>query len=80
MHGLLAGTKTSVDGLVPASERLLSQTQRQERAISNIHIDLMKKTNAIMKELSDVERELHGAPESEDESGLNRRIGLVSRY
>ena len=58
VHGLLAGTKTSVDHLLPKSEELLSQTQRQERAISNIHNDLKEKTEEIMKELSDVEREL----------------------
>lgn len=58
VHGLLAGTKTSVDHLLPKSEELLSQTQRQERAISNIHNDLKEKTREIMKELSDVEREL----------------------
>ena len=56
VHGLLAGTKTSVDHLLPKSEELLSQTQRQERAISNIHNDLKEKTREIMKELSDVER------------------------
>ena len=50
--------KDKVEQLVPKSEELLSQTQRQERAISNIHNDLKEKTNAIMKELSDVEREL----------------------
>ena len=55
---MLAGTKTSVEDLLPKSEQLLSQTQRQERAISNIHYDLNEKTNAIMKELSQVEREL----------------------
>ena len=54
VHGMLAGTKTSVDHLVPKSEELLNQTQRQERAISNIHNDLKVTTNAIMKELSDV--------------------------
>ena len=58
VHGMLAGTKTSIDHLVPKSEELLSQTQRQERAISNIHSDLREKTNAIMKELGQVEREL----------------------
>ena len=51
---MLAGTKNSVDHLVPKSEELLSQTQRQERAITNIHIDLTEKTNAIIKELSQV--------------------------
>lgn len=51
---MLQGTKTSVDGLLPKSEQLLSQTERQERAISNIHSDLTEKTNAIIKELSQV--------------------------
>lgn len=58
VRGMLAGTKTSVDDLVPKSEQLLSQTQRQERAISNIHNDLKEKTNAIMKELGQAERDL----------------------
>ena len=56
---MLAGTKFSVDYLLPRSEELLSHTQRQERAISHIHDDLKEKTSAIMKELDDVERELH---------------------
>ena len=51
---MLAGTKTSVDHLMPKSEELLSQSQRQERAISNIHTDLTEKTNAIINELSQV--------------------------
>ena len=51
---MLAGTKTSVDHLMPKSEELLSQSQRQERAISNIHNDLTEKTNAIINELSQV--------------------------
>ena len=56
---MLAGTKFSVDHLLPRSEELLSHTQRQERAISHIQDDLKEKTDAIMKELDDVERELH---------------------
>ena len=59
VHGMLAGTQFSVDYLLPRSEELLSHTQRQERAISHIHDDLKEKTSAIMKELDDVERELH---------------------
>ena len=39
---------------MPKSEELLSQSQRQERAISNIHNDLTEKTNAIINELSQV--------------------------
>ena len=54
VRGLLAGTKDSVDHLVPRSEELLTQTQRQERAISNIHLDLTHKTNRIIEELSEV--------------------------
>ena len=54
VRGLLAGTKDSVDHLVPRSEELLTQTQRQERAISNIHFDLTHKTNRIIEELSEV--------------------------
>ena len=52
---MLAGTKTSVDHLMPKSEELLTQSQRQERAISNIHNDLTEKTNAIINELSQVQ-------------------------
>jgi len=48
VHGMLAGTKFSVDHLLPRSDELLSQTQRQERAISHIHDDLRH-----------IERELH---------------------
>ena len=54
IRGMLAGTKTSVDHLMPQSEELLTQSQRQERAISNIHNDLTEKTNAIINELSQV--------------------------
>ena len=56
VRGLLAGTKDSVDHLVPRSEELLTQTQRQERAISNIHLDLTHKTNRIIEELSEVKK------------------------
>ena len=55
IRGMLAGTKTSVDHLMPKSEELLTQSQRQERAISNIHNDLTEKTNAIINELSQVQ-------------------------
>ena len=51
---MLAGTKDSVDHLVPRSEELLTQTQRQERAISNAHLDLTQKANRIIEELSEV--------------------------
>ena len=56
---MLSGTQFSIDHLLPRSEELLSQTQRQERAISHIHDDLNEKTSAIIKELDDFERELH---------------------
>ena len=46
VHDMLAGTKFSVDYLLPLkSEELLSQTQRQERAISHIHDDLKETTS-----------------------------------
>ena len=54
VRGMLAGTKDSVDHLVPRSEELLTQTQRQERAISSIHLDLTHKTNRIIAELGEV--------------------------
>ena len=54
IRGMLVGTKTKVDHLMPKSEELLTQSQRQERAISNIHTDLTEKTNAIIQELSQV--------------------------
>ena len=53
---MLAGTKDSVDHLVPRSEELLTQTQRQERAISNAHLDLTQKANRIIEELSEVQK------------------------
>lgn len=37
---VVVGTKSSVDDLVPKSDELLTQTQRQERAIGEIHSDL----------------------------------------
>jgi len=56
VRGMLAGTKDSVDHLVPRSEELLTQTQRQERAISNAHLDLTQKANRIIEELSEVQK------------------------
>ena len=56
IRGMLVGTKTKVDHLMPKSEELLTQSQRQERAISNIHSDLTEKTNAIINELSQVQK------------------------
>lgn len=52
------GTKSSVDNLVPKSDELLTQTQRQERAISEIHSDLRLKTNQIIENLEGVESRL----------------------
>ncbi|KAF7407722.1 hypothetical protein HZH66_002259 [Vespula vulgaris] len=52
------GTKNSVDDLLPKSDELLTQTQRQERAISEIHADLRTKTNKIIENLEGVESRL----------------------
>ncbi|CAG0885516.1 unnamed protein product [Darwinula stevensoni] len=53
---VVVGTKSSVDNLVPKSEQLLDKTQRQERAISEIHSDLKNKTDKIIENLYMVER------------------------
>lgn len=55
---VVVGTKTSVDDLVPKSDKLLTQTQRQERAIGEIHHDLKAKTNLIINNLDIVEKRL----------------------
>lgn len=55
---VVVGTKTSVDDLVPKSDELLTQTQRQERAIGEIHHDLKTKTNLIINNLDMVEKRL----------------------
>lgn len=55
---VVVGTKSSVDHLVPKSDELLSQTQRQERAIGEIHQDLRTKTNLIIENLDLVEKRL----------------------
>lgn len=55
---VVVGTKTSVDDLVPKSDELLTQTQRQERAIGEIHSDLKTKTNLIINNLDMVEKRL----------------------
>lgn len=55
---VVVGTKSSVDDLVPKSDELLTQTQRQERAIGEIHNDLRIKTNKIIENLDMVERRL----------------------
>lgn len=55
---VVMGTKSSVDDLLPKSDELLTQTQRQERAISEIHADLRSKTNKIIENLEGVESRL----------------------
>ncbi|EDW74482.2 uncharacterized protein Dwil_GK21941 [Drosophila willistoni] len=55
---VVVGTKSTVDNLLPKSDALLSQTQRQERAIGEIHQDLKAKTNLIINNLDMVERRL----------------------
>ncbi|GAB1861603.1 Techylectin-5B [Camponotus japonicus] len=55
---VVMGTKSSVDDLLPKSDKLLTQTQRQERAISEIHADLRSKTNKIIENLEGVESRL----------------------
>lgn len=55
---VVVGTKSSVDHLVPKSDELLTQTQRQERAIGEIHHDLKTKTNLIINNLDIVEKRL----------------------
>uniref|UniRef100_A0A1B0C4H7 Fibrinogen C-terminal domain-containing protein n=1 Tax=Glossina palpalis gambiensis TaxID=67801 RepID=A0A1B0C4H7_9MUSC len=55
---VVVGTKSSVDHLLPKSDALLSRTQRQERAIGEIHQDLKTKTNLIINNLDIVERRL----------------------
>ncbi|XP_020280649.1 uncharacterized protein LOC109853192 isoform X2 [Pseudomyrmex gracilis] len=55
---VVIGTKSSVDDLLPKSDELLTQTQRQERAISEIHADLRSKTNKIIENLEGVESRL----------------------
>ncbi|PSN52147.1 hypothetical protein C0J52_06465 [Blattella germanica] len=55
---VVVGTKSSVDDLVPKSDELLTQTQRQERAISDIHADLRTKANKIIANLDLVEKRL----------------------
>ncbi|XP_033150712.1 fibrinogen alpha chain isoform X2 [Drosophila busckii] len=55
---VVMGTKSSVDHLLPKSDALLTQTQRQERAIGEIHHDLNMKTNQIINNLDMVEKRL----------------------
>lgn len=49
---VLMGTKSSVDELVPTQEALLWQTQRQQRAISDIQSDLNVKAKQIIENLN----------------------------
>jgi len=51
---VLMGAKTSVDALVPTSEALLWQTQRQERALTEIHTELNVKAKQIIDNLNQV--------------------------
>jgi len=55
---VVVGTKTSVDDLLPKSDELLTQTQRQERAINDVHADLRQKANKIIANLDLVEKRL----------------------
>lgn len=55
---LQVGTKSSIDYLLPKSDDLLTQNERQERAISQIHADLGSKANTIIKNLEEVENRL----------------------
>uniref|UniRef100_A0A6P4EAP8 Uncharacterized protein LOC108041703 isoform X1 n=2 Tax=Drosophila rhopaloa TaxID=1041015 RepID=A0A6P4EAP8_DRORH len=55
---VVVDTKSTVDYLLPKSAALLTQTQRQERAIDEIHQDLKTKTNLIINNLDKVEKRL----------------------
>lgn len=55
---MVIGTKSTVDDLLPKSNELLTQTQRQERAIGEIHYDLNSKTNKIIANLDKMETRL----------------------
>ncbi|XP_077302101.1 uncharacterized protein LOC143922644 isoform X1 [Arctopsyche grandis] len=55
---VVVGTKSSIDDLVPKSDELLTQTQRQERAIGQIHDDLRVKANLIIENLGNVDKRL----------------------
>ncbi|KAI9563325.1 hypothetical protein GHT06_010783 [Daphnia sinensis] len=49
---VLIEAKNSVDSLVPTSEALLWQTQRQERALTDIHAEVSIKTKQIIDNLN----------------------------
>lgn len=71
MWNVVVGTKSSVDDLLPKSDKLLTQTQRQERAIGQIHQDLRTKTNLIIENLDMVEKRLK--KQEEDVNLLSQR-------
>ncbi|XP_050745626.1 angiopoietin-2 isoform X5 [Drosophila biarmipes] len=54
----VVNTKSTVDNLLPKSAALLTQTQRQEREIDEIHQDIKSKTNLIINNLDMVEKRL----------------------
>ncbi|CAL7945397.1 unnamed protein product [Xylocopa violacea] len=68
---VVVGTKSSVDDLLPKSDELLTQTQRQERAINEIHADLRLKTNKIIENLEGVENRLR--KQEDDVASLAQR-------
>lgn len=68
---VVVGTKSSVDDLVPKSDELLTQTQRQERAIGEIHDVLRSKTNKIIENLGMVEKRLQ--KQEDDVANLAQR-------
>lgn len=72
---VVVGTKSSVDHLLPKSDALLTQTQRQERAIGEIHHDLKAKTNLIINNLDMVEKRLK--KQEDDVQVLAQRPGAT---
>ncbi len=68
---VVVGTKSSVDHLVPKSDELLTHTQRQERAIGQIHEDLRTNTNLIIENLDNVEKRLR--KQEDDVANLAQR-------
>ncbi|XP_076748665.1 uncharacterized protein LOC143422125 isoform X1 [Xylocopa sonorina] len=68
---VVVGTKSSVDDLLPKSDELLTQTQRQERAINEIRADLRLKTNKIIENLEGVENRLR--KQEDDVASLAQR-------
>lgn len=72
MWTVLVGAKSSVDALVPTSEALLWQTQRQERALSEIHSELSVKAKEIIDGLNQVRSFFFSTPSS---GFHHRRVG-----